>query len=99
MEVSSRGAKSVVVSSTKHTLDHPASYKSIVMGSSMYVLNSLSQLAATAPSITRWSQLMVADMNEPSSYVPGALPGMTRFSDPPTARMHACDADNRRQQP
>ena len=96
----SRGAR-VVISGTTHRQESPAesSYKSIVIGSSMYVLNSLSQLAATAPSITRWSQLMVADMNEPSSYVPGALPGMTRFSDPPTARMHACDVDNRRQQP
>lgn len=35
------------------------------------------------PSITLWSQLSVADMNEPNSYWPSAEPGITLFSAAP----------------
>lgn len=58
-------------------------------GFSINFLKTLSHLAPTAPSTTRWSHDKVTVMKV-AVLCPLASSGTTLFSEPPTAKMQAC---------
>ncbi len=69
-------------------------YRSMAAGFSIYFLKTLSHLAPTAPSTTRWSQDKVTVMKV-ATLCPLASSGTTLFSEPPTANIQALKNRNK----